>query len=193
MGEQEGLRYLSELGALLERYGIRDILFDLGVVRGLDYYTGAVFELHYEPLGSASQICGGGSYTLTDIFGGEPLQTTGFGMGFDRVLLALEKAGVNLPEPRLDAFVLPIGDHMRDAAYQVLHSLREAGLSVDVDLVGRGPSKNLDFANASRARYAVLVGEREWKAGQVALKDLEKGEQHQVAINEVSAFLREEK
>ncbi len=75
VGEQKGLRYLDELGALLARYAIEDIVFDLGVVRGLDYYTGAVIELHYEPLGAASQICGGGSYTLTDILGMETLQT----------------------------------------------------------------------------------------------------------------------
>ncbi|MFQ5919498.1 MAG: histidine--tRNA ligase, partial [Thermoplasmata archaeon] len=119
VGDQEGLRYLRELGDLLKRYGVDDLVFDLGVVRGLDYYTGAVFELHYEPLDTASQICGGGSYTLTDLFGGDPLPTTGFGMGFDRVLLALEKAGVALPQARLDAFVLPVGAHMRPAAYDV--------------------------------------------------------------------------
>ncbi len=59
VGEQEGLRYLDDLGALLARYAIEDLVFDLGGVRGLDYYTD-VFELHYEPLGAASQICGDG-------------------------------------------------------------------------------------------------------------------------------------
>ncbi|MEE9592060.1 MAG: histidine--tRNA ligase, partial [Thermoplasmata archaeon] len=161
VGDQEGLQYLDDLGALLRRYEIEDVLFDLGVVRGLDYYTGAVFELHFEPLGAASQICGGGSYTLTEVFGGKPLQTTGFGMGFDRVLLALEEAGVELPVSGLDVYVIPIGDHMMVPAYDVLRKLRQAGLSADVDLVGRGPSKNLDHANAIGTRTAVLVGERE--------------------------------
>ncbi|MFQ6012523.1 MAG: histidine--tRNA ligase [Thermoplasmata archaeon] len=190
VGEQEGLRYLTDLGRLLARYGIEDIVFDLGVVRGLDYYTGAVFELHYEPLGAASQICGGGSYTLTNILGGDPLTTTGFGMGFDRVLLSLEKAGVSLPEAGLDVYVLPVGDHMAEAAYDVLRQLRQAGLSADVDLVGRGPSKNLDHANALGARFAVLVGEREWAAGKVALKDMAGGSQEEVPVAEVAHRVR---
>ncbi len=189
VGDQEGLRYLRDLGNLLERYGIDGVLFDLGVVRGLDYYTGAVFELHYEPLGSASQICGGGSYTLTDLFGGEPLQTTGFGMGFDRVVLALEDAGASLPEAQLDVYVLPVGDHMRDAGYDVLRRIREAGLSADVDLTGRGPSKNLDHADALGARTAILVGEREWEAGKVGVKDLRTGEQTEVPLEELTSVL----
>lgn len=191
VGEQAGLQYLRDLGALLERYGIEDVAYDLGVVRGLDYYTGAVFELHYEPLGAASQICGGGSYALTNLFGGDPLQTTGFGMGFDRVLLALEKAEVDLPQVELDAYVFPIGDHLRDAGYDVLRRVRAAGFSADVDLTGRGPSKNLDHADALGARMAVLVGEREWGEGKVGLKDLRTGEQRDVPLDELSAALRE--
>lgn len=126
---------------------------------------------------------------MTDIFGGEPLQTTGFGMGFDRVILALDKAGVALPAARLDVYVLPIGDHMAEAAYDVLRQLRHAGLSADIDLVGRGPSKNLDHANALEAHTAVLVGEREWEAGKVSVKNLETREQVEVPLDELGTYL----
>ncbi len=178
-----GLEYLREVGERLALYGITDPLYDLGVVRGLDYYTGMVFELHDDALGVASQICGGGAYSLTDVLGGEALPTTGFAVGFDRVLLALEKAGVSLPSPALDAFVIPIGDHMREAGVRVLTALRDAGASVDIDLVGRGPSRNLEYAGSARARYAVLVGEKEWDAGNVALKDLASGKQVEVSLD----------
>lgn len=181
--EVGGLDYLRKLAERLKVYGLVDIVYDLGVVRGLDYYTGMVFELHYDPLGTASQICGGGSYSLTEILGGEPLPTTGFGMGFDRVLLALERAEVRLPAAGLDAFVIPIGDHMTVAGYEVLRVIREAGSSADVDLIGRGPSKNLEFAHAVRARFAILVGEKEWKEGKVAVKDMESGEQRDVELD----------
>lgn len=183
------LDYLAQLGDRLGLYGIQDLLFDLGVVRGLDYYTGLVFELHYEPLGAASQICGGGAYSLTDIFGHEPLPTTGFGMGFDRVLLALEKAEVHLPTAQLDTFVVPVGNHMREAAYEVLMVLRREGYSADIDLVGRGPSKNLDYANALGARFAVLVGEKEWGKGKVALRDMRSGEQREMATSDLAVHL----
>ncbi|MFQ5871389.1 MAG: histidine--tRNA ligase [Candidatus Geothermarchaeales archaeon] len=189
--ETEALEYLMLLGDRLRLYGIEDVVYDLGVVRGLDYYTGMVFEIHYDLLGAASQICGGGAYSLTDVFGGEPLPTTGFGMGFDRVLLALEKSGVQLPAAVLDVFVIPIGDHMRDPAYQVLRLIRQTGASADVDLVGRGPSKNLEFAHSLRSRYAVLVGEREWKEGKVALKDMESGDQRDLLLDELASFFED--
>ncbi len=187
--DAEALDYLRKLGERLQLYGLGDFIYDLGVVRGLDYYTGMVFELHYDPMGAASQICGGGSYSLTDVFGGEPLPTTGFGMGFDRVLLALEKAGVTISSPTLDAFVIPIGDHMREAGYTVLNVIRKAGLSADVDLTGRGPSRNLEFADSLGASSAVLVGEKEWKLGKVAVKDLVSGEQKEVSVEHLPDFL----
>ncbi len=187
--DNPGLEYLAHLGDRLPLYGIQDFAYDLGVVRGLDYYSGLVFELHYEPLGAASQICGGGTYSLTDVFGGKPLPTTGFGMGFDRVLLALDKAEVALPGSQLDIYVIPVGDHMRDAGYEVLRNVRMRGYSADIDLIGRGPSKNLDHAHALRARFAILVGEKEWKRGMVALRDMESGEQREIAVNELAPHL----
>lgn len=190
VGEQDALTYLDRLGRRLAVYGIEEVEYNLRVVRGLDYYTGAVFELHCEPLGAASQVCGGGAYTLTDVFGGEPLPTTGFAIGFDRVLLALEEAGVSLPVPVLEAFVVPVGDHMREVGVGVLRRLRDEGVSADIDLVGRGPSKNLDHASSAGARYAVLVGEREWARGAVGLKDLATGEQREVPLGELPSAVR---
>lgn len=191
LGEEGALRHLHRLGARLRGYGVEDVVYNLGVVRGLDYYTGMVFEIHHAPLGTASQVCGGGAYSLTDVFGGQPLPTTGFGMGVDRVLLALEGQGVVLPAPALDAFVIPVGDHMRDAAFAVLRALREAGIDADIDLVGRGPSKNLEHAGAVGARFAVLVGEREWEEGKVALKDLRTGEQREVEETRLTEAVRQ--
>ncbi len=80
---------------------------------------------------------------------------------------------------------------MREAAYEVLQSLRKAGFSADMDLVGRGPSKNLDFANAVGARFDVLVGEKEWKRGSVAIKDLESGDQRQIGMDVLTNFFKE--
>ncbi len=78
---------------------------------------------------------------------------------------------------------------MAEAAYDVLRRLRQAGLSADVDLVGRGPSKNLEHADAIGAHTAVLMGEREWEAGKVGVKDLETGEQVELPLDELSTYL----
>ncbi len=114
-------------------------------------------------------------------------------MGFDRVLLALEKAGVEIPSPTLDAFVIPIGDNMKRAAYEVLKALRDEGsLLADVDLVGRGPSKNLEFAASLGARFAVLVGEKEWEEDKVAVRNMESGEQKEISVKQLPSFLARE-
>lgn len=85
--------WLRQVVAYLKVMGVEDLEIDLGVVRGLDYYTGMVFEAEAPALGAEKQICGGGSYTLSELFGGEKVFSTGFAIGFDRILLALEKEG----------------------------------------------------------------------------------------------------
>ncbi|MDR1690880.1 MAG: histidine--tRNA ligase, partial [Candidatus Methanoplasma sp.] len=89
--------YLKEVLSYLSAMGAGSPEIDLGVVRGLDYYTGMVFEVEAPVLGAEKQICGGGSYTLSELFGGEKVFSTGFAIGFDRVLLALEKEGAEYP------------------------------------------------------------------------------------------------
>ncbi len=181
---------LQALGDRLRAYGVQ-FTFDLGVVRGLDYYTGTVFEIDSPNLGAEKQVGGGGAYTLAELFGGDPVPQTGFAIGLDRVVLAAEAEGVAMPEPRIDAYVVPIGDAMRARAFEVVRDLRRSGLRVDVDLVGRGPSKNLDYADAIHARFAVLVGEKELKGGSVAVRDLETGKQEEVSLETLVAALSE--
>jgi histidyl-tRNA synthetase len=189
---QEGFEYLRKLGAALADYGIpeSEYRFDMGVVRGLDYYTGMVFEIDSPNLGAEKQVGGGGAYSLAEVFGGEKVAQTGFALGVDRLILAAEAEGT-LPQPSvLDAYVIPIGEAMRSKAIEVLTTLRAAGLRADVDLVGRGPSKNLDYANAVDARFAVLVGEKELKGDAVAVRDLKSGKQTQVSLETLVDALR---
>jgi histidyl-tRNA synthetase len=180
----EAFEYLKQIAGQLAHYGIlaSEYEFDMGVVRGLDYYTGLVFELDSPNLGAEKQVGGGGAYMLAEVFGGEPVSQTGFALGVDRLALAAEAEGVFGPIPGLDAYVVPIGDAMRGRALDLLTTLRASGLRADIDLVGRGPSKNLDYANAARARYAVLVGERELKGEKVGLRNLKTGEQREVPV-----------
>lgn len=180
----EAFDYLRQLASALKAYGVEssDYEFDMGVVRGLDYYTGMVFELDSPNLGAEKQVGGGGAYTLAEVFGGEAVFQTGFALGVDRLVLAAEEEGVFGTPKGPDAYVVPIGDSTRTRALEILTALRAAGLTADIDLVGRGPSKNLDYANAARARFAVLVGERELKAEKVSLRNMATGEQREVPV-----------
>ena len=188
----EGLDYLRDLAGFLDDYGVSrsDYAFDMGVVRGLDYYTGMVFEIDSPNLGAEKQVGGGGAYRLSEIFGGEPVAQTGFALGLDRLVMAAEAEGtIEAPRP-LDAYVVPVGDTARKKAIQILTSLRAAGLGADIDLIGRGPSKNLDYANAIGARFAVLLGERELKQSRATVREMATGVQREVALDDLVDTVR---
>jgi histidyl-tRNA synthetase len=169
--------HLKELFEILKLQGIDDVELDLGIVRGLDYYTGMVFEIDAPRLGAEKQILGGGSYTLSELFGGEPVFSTGFAIGIDRVMLALE-AEQEIPEHSpLDAYVVPTEDAMRKYAFAIVSKIRSKGLRADVDLMRRSMSKNLKYAASVGARFAVIVGKDEMSKRSVTLRDMKTGEQ----------------
>src|SRR5438876_12328359 len=104
--------------------------------------------------------------------------------------MAAEAEGTLEARRPLDAYIVPVGDTARKRAIQVLTSLRAAGLGADIDLVGRGPSKNLDYANAIGTRYAVLLGEKELKAGKATVRDMASGVQREVALADLVDAIR---
>ena len=189
---KEGIDYLRNLAGLLDDYGIRrsDYAFDMGVVRGLDYYTGMVFEIDSPNLGAEKQVGGGGAYRLAEIFGGESVAQTGFALGLDRLVMAAEAEGTIEPPRPLDAYVVPVGDASRKRAVQIVSDLRAAGLSADIDLIGRGPSKNLDYTNAIGARFAVILGERELKQGRATVREMATRAQREVDLADLVDALR---
>lgn len=178
--------WLRQVVAYLNAMGITDLEIDLGVVRGLDYYTGMVFEAEAPALGAEKQICGGGSYTLSELFGGEKVFSTGFAIGFDRILLALEKEGCTYNPKGIDAYVVSVTDDVRMRAAEVTASLRGSGVSADMDIMGRKMAKALKYASAVRARYAVIVGAKELEQGSVTLRDMSTGDQELVPIENLA-------
>lgn len=185
----EAGEYLRSVVDILERMGVRDIDIDLGVVRGLDYYTGMVFEAEAPVLGAEKQICGGGSYTLSELFGGEQVFSTGFAIGFDRILLAMEKESIEYEPKGINAYVVPTSDTVRGEAYSVVSMLRDAGISSDIDLMGRKMAKVMKHASAVRADNVVIVGEKELSEDSVTVRDMSSGEQNLVRISELVRFL----
>ncbi len=182
--------WLRQVVSYLDAMGVRDLEIDLGVVRGLDYYTGMVFEAEAPALGAEKQICGGGSYTLSELFGGERVFSTGFAIGFDRALLALEKEGAVYQQKGIDAYVLCASDDVRIEAARIAASLRAEGLAVDQDIMDRKMAKAMKSASTVRARYAVIVGARDLENGEATLRNMESGEQSQVKIGELASRIR---
>ena len=187
--DSESTRHLKEIFDVLKIYGIDDAQVDLGIVRGLDYYSGMVFEIDAPKLGAEKQVLGGGSYTLSELFGGEPVFSTGFAIGIDRVVLASEAEREIQVKPPLDAYVIPAKDDMRKYAYGIVARLRAQGLNADVDLMRRTMSKNLKYASSVGARFAVIVGKEEMSKRSVTLRDMKSGKQELVLADEVGSAI----
>ena len=183
VGELEGLAYLRQLAVRLETMDVRGLQFDLGVVRGLDYYTGMVFEIDVPSLGAEKQVCGGGSYALAEVFGGKQIESTGFAIGFDRVLLAIERQGGKAEARGPDVYVVPVGDEALPAALKFLARLRAGGTTADVELMGRNISKALKYADAINAGKAAIIGAKELEDGTVTYRDMATGAQSVVQLS----------
>lgn len=190
---QEAYDQLARVMARLDGFGAdaTKLRFDPTIARGLEYYTGLVFELDCPDLGAEKQLLGGGEYDLSAVFDATPEPTVGFALGFDRTLVALEKTG-KLPEvrDRVDVLVAALSEKGTPAAQRIANALRELDLRVELDLSGRGPKRALQRGSAVKAKCAVLLGEREIDRGVAALKNLDTGEQVEVPTSEVAARLQ---
>lgn len=164
--------HLSAVCAVLDAAGL-PYRINPRLVRGLDYYNLTVFEWVTDHLGSQGTVCGGGRYDgLFEQLGGKPTPAIGFGLGMERLLLLLQEIGVPVPDPAPDVYaVLPDATCLPQAMV-VLDALREQGLSVQMHAGGASLKAQFKKADASRARYALVFGQDEVAAGQVAIKPL---------------------
>ncbi len=177
--------HLENLCKGLEKLGIEYNL-DFSIVRGLDYYTGVVFEAFAKKgLGAQNQICGGGSYRLTHLFGGADVPSTGFALGFDRIAEICE---IDAETPELILVAHTPG--MELEALEICEKLRKSGRIVLSDVMERNLKKQLSFANTIAAKYAVIVAENEFKEGKVILRDLEEGKQILLDVNGLQEYFR---
>ncbi len=184
-GEVPGNERIGQTLAILDAYGVKYSL-NFGIARGLDYYTGIVFEAFADNLGAENQILGGGTYRLAHLFGGDDVASCGFAIGFDRVMVSLGDAPV-----QKDTIVgIVCTEEGRARALEVSRAFRAAGIRSEMDLMERGLGAQLAHA-AKSADFAVVIGKREVESGTVMLKNLKTGEQKPLdlpaAIAEVGA------
>lgn len=179
------LKKLNEILSALENFGVEPYTLDLSIARGLDYYTGMVFEIYAPRLGAEKQICGGGAYSLAEIFGGEAVSTCGFAFGFDRLLLALKKERKSIaPETSRGCLVVPTGEAMIPTAIKVSRDIRHNN-PCELELARRRLRKALSYADKKGFKYVVIVGESEVERGCVILRDMKSGEQREVEIGKL--------
>jgi histidyl-tRNA synthetase len=200
---------ISQFEAILDLLDVYELEYqvDLGIARGLDYYTGMVFEIYCEGLGAQNQVCGGGSYRLAQLFGGEDAPSTGYAIGFDRVMEICEVEY----QPQIRAAVICFDD-TRKEAIKIAKELRNEGFITYLDVMGRKFRDQLTHINTiDNSRYeqvlkiygsldntdlektfAVIVGTNELKTGKYPFKDMAKREQTLLTLLEIIYRLKEE-
>jgi histidyl-tRNA synthetase len=179
--------YLDDLGIAYEE--------DWRLVRGLDYYTRTAFEVESPDLGAQSALAGGGRYDgLAEAIGAkQPVPAVGFAAGIERLFLALESAGAELPAAAAPAgFFVALGEEAQGAAFRLAHELRKRGAHIGLDLKGRSFKAQMREANRQRARLAIIIGDDELAAGVAQVKDMASGEQRGVPIDELTQALAPE-
>ena len=190
---KEALGELKELIDLLESFDVANYTLNLGVARGLDYYTGIVFEIYVPELGAQKQICGGGSYSLVKVFGGQEVESTGFALGFDRLMNAIEELTDKEELPsHLDVYVAPISKDVQTKAFEITQTLRKNGIRCDVDLNGKKFKKLMNYADKIRVPKIIIVGAKDLAEGKVTVKDMVSGEQESVDIADIASHFKGE-
>jgi len=164
------------------------------LVRGLDYYTRTVFEVQADAgLGAQNAIGGGGRYDrLFEEYGGKPTPGLGFALGFERTLLCMEAAGVEVPAlPRAQVYVARVSDDVAEEVFRLTQALRDAGVAAEMDHQARSLKSQFKQADRLGASHVVICGPDELAAGEVTLRDMGTKEESRVAVAELSAVVRD--
>jgi histidyl-tRNA synthetase len=161
------------------------VTVDAAFARGLEYYTGMIFEIYIPQLEIA--LGGGGRYDkLIEAFGGEPTPAVGVAHGIDRIAIALEaQKAVIATKGTKKVAVLTITETLKGEALKIAQQLRAAGIIVEFEIMGRKMAKALEDADKRKVDYSVIVGERELREGAVMLKDLANRQQCTVPIKDL--------
>jgi len=189
--EDDALAHFDAVQTMLRVNGI-DFEINPHLVRGLDYYNRTVFEWITDRLGAQGTVCAGGRYDgLIDQLGGKPAPAAGFAMGIERLLALVEAGGKPFATPGPDVYIVHAGVAAQAWAWQVAAGLRQAGLAAVMHLGGGSFKSQMKKADASRARFAVILGDDEAEAQDVTLKPLrEAAEQVRVDLAQAIEFLK---
>lgn len=187
----EAVRNLGEVLELVSKSGCEiDVTVDAGFARGLEYYTGMIFEVYVPDLDIA--LGGGGRYNrLIELFGGESTPAVGVAHGMDRIMLGLQlQGGSEKSGEQKTVVVVPTKDELMSEASKLAQLLREAGMAVELEVMGRKMTKVLEAADRRKATFAVIIGEKELREGAVVVRDLAKREQTLISVEKIEEYLK---
>ncbi|MCX8178019.1 MAG: histidine--tRNA ligase [Candidatus Bathyarchaeota archaeon] len=184
------LKNLARILKLVEAHAL-NVTVDAGFARGLEYYTGMIFEVYVPELNIA--LAGGGRYDrLVELFGGEPTPAVGVAHGLDRIMLAVQEQNAPLETRKANAAALiATNETLAPEGIRIAEMLRSEGVPVEMEVMGRRVTKALEDADRRGAPYVVLVGEKELTENSVVLRDMHKKQQQVVKIEDLAKILKD--
>ena len=159
------------------------------IVRGLDYYTKTVFEFVTDFIGAQGTVCGGGRYDgLIEELGGKHLPSLGFAMGIERLLMLMDKQGIEIPKPSTcDLYVAVMGESASLKSFEIIKAVRSCGLIAETDVVGRGLRAQMKYADKIGAKFSMVLGDNEIEQGKAVIKNMSSGEQTEIVLDNTFA------
>ena len=189
INKSEGITEIEELFSLLNILNV-DAEFDVSLARGLSYYTGTVIEVYLKNSKVKSAVCAGGRYDnmIGSFLGKGDFPAVGISFGLDRVYDAYVESAKTQQKTVTKVYIIPIGTF--NESLKIAEELRNENIRVDIDLTGKGPSKNLQYANSLGIPYVLFTGEDELKQGKIKLKDMNSGKEQLMTAEELVLFLQ---
>jgi histidyl-tRNA synthetase len=183
---REGLDEMEELLGYLDIYKVKTSIFDPSLARGLAYYTGPIYEVLLTDSTITSSAAGGGRYD--ELIGNylgtkEQIPATGISFGIEVIIEALKEKGKATKKTVTQVFVIPI--KTMNESLKIVKELRDVGINTDVDLLGRGISKNLAYANSYEIPYVLFIGQKELESGRLTLRDMKSGKEEKLSVKEI--------
>ena len=185
--DEESQAHFDEVRTMLDSLNIPYVI-DTNMVRGLDYYNHTIFEFVTTIDKSELTICAGGRYdSLVEYFGGPETAGFGFGLGLERLLLVLDKQGIELPEEEsLDVYIAVLGSGANGKALELIQAIRYQGFKAERDYLGRKIKAQFKSADTFKAKTVITLGESEVESGQVNVKNNATREEVTVSFEELT-------
>ncbi|MCV0411996.1 histidine--tRNA ligase [Nitrosarchaeum sp.] len=175
---------LKQLFSSLENRGVANIRINFGIVRGLDYYSGMVFEV-FDKNSKLGALAGGGRYdSLTKAFGRDDIGAAGVAGGVERIMLTMQEQGIVAETKQKRISVLYINEDMQKVAISIASLLRLNNISTDIDLSGKNLKKQIE--QASESKYCIIVAPKELEQSKVVLRNMQDGTESQIEIEKLT-------
>lgn len=180
----DGVKELEQLVDKLKKFNV-PVRIDTSLVRGLEYYTGSVFEIMQE--GSSLTITAGGRYdNMIEGFGGKSTPAVGISLGVDRLM---ELVQLDLGKTRVDVYIANVDEKSKEKCVEIAQQLRELGINVECDVMSRPLAKQLEYVNTKGIKFSVVIGEKEMKSGVLKLRNMQSGSEKDIELRNLKRVL----